>query len=165
MALILKEQFFSLGQDCSLASDSLDLPEEYKNWKFSNPIWKRNSILIYRKHWMILKMLVLQCLYIALLRLAKSWQNAFHNPVSVLIPGLGRSPGEGSGNPLQYSCLENPMDRGAWWATVCGAQKSQTWLSNDNNNTILFSWGEWRVIDLEKHLISRRERNSTRNSE
>ena len=37
------------------------------------------------------------------------------------IPGLGRSPGEGHGNPLQYSCLENPMDRGAWWATVHGA--------------------------------------------
>ena len=36
------------------------------------------------------------------------------------IPGLGRSPGEGNGNPLQYSCLENPMDRGAWWATVHG---------------------------------------------
>ena len=34
------------------------------------------------------------------------------------IPGSGRSPGEGNGNPLQYSCLENPMDRGAWWATV-----------------------------------------------
>ena len=34
------------------------------------------------------------------------------------IPGLGRSPGEGNGYPLQYSCLENPMDRGAWWATV-----------------------------------------------
>ena len=35
-----------------------------------------------------------------------------------LIPEWGRSPGEGHGNPLQYSCLENPMDRGAWWATV-----------------------------------------------
>jgi len=35
-----------------------------------------------------------------------------------LIPGLGRSPGEGNGNPLQYSCLGNPMDRGTWWATV-----------------------------------------------
>ena len=34
------------------------------------------------------------------------------------IPGLGRSPGEGNGNPLQYSCLKNPMDRGAWWAMV-----------------------------------------------
>ena len=35
-----------------------------------------------------------------------------------LIPGLGRSPGGGNGNPLQYSCLENPMDRGAWWVTL-----------------------------------------------
>ena len=39
---------------------------------------------------------------------------------SASIPGLGRSPGEGNGNPLQYSCLENPMDGGAWWATVHG---------------------------------------------
>ena len=43
-----------------------------------------------------------------------------------LIPGLGRSPGEGNGTPLQYSCLENPMDGGAWWATVCGVAKSWT---------------------------------------
>jgi len=42
------------------------------------------------------------------------------------IPGSGRSPGEGSGNPLQYSCLGNPMDRGAWWATVHGIAKSWT---------------------------------------
>ena len=40
------------------------------------------------------------------------------------IPGLGRSPGEGHGNPLQYSCLENPMDRGAWSATVHGVGES-----------------------------------------
>ena len=40
------------------------------------------------------------------------------------IPGLGRSPGEGNGNPLQYSCVENPMDRGAWWATVHGVAKT-----------------------------------------
>ena len=40
-----------------------------------------------------------------------------------LIPGLGRSPGAGDGNPLQYSCLENPMDRGAWWTTVHGGRK------------------------------------------
>ena len=46
------------------------------------------------------------------------------------IPGLGRSPGEGNGNPLQYSCLGNPMDGGAWWATVYGVAKSQTQLSN-----------------------------------
>ena len=46
------------------------------------------------------------------------------------IPGSGRSPGEGSGNPLQYSCLENPMDGGAWQATVHEVAKSQTRLSN-----------------------------------
>ena len=40
------------------------------------------------------------------------------------ISGLGRSPGQGNGNPFQYSCLENPMDRGAWWATVHGVTKS-----------------------------------------
>ena len=43
-----------------------------------------------------------------------------------LIPGSGRSPGEGNGNPLQYSGLEDPMDRGAWWAMVCGVPKSWT---------------------------------------
>ena len=42
------------------------------------------------------------------------------------IPGLGRSPGEGNGYPVQYSCLENSMDRGAWWATVRGVAKSHT---------------------------------------
>ena len=46
------------------------------------------------------------------------------------IPGLGGFPGEGNGNPLQYSCLENPMDGGAWWATVHEVAKSQTQLSN-----------------------------------
>ena len=43
-------------------------------------------------------------------------------------PGLGRSPGRGHGNPLQYSCLENPIDRGAWWAAVHRVAKSQTQL-------------------------------------
>ena len=42
------------------------------------------------------------------------------------IPGSGRSPGEGNGNPLQYSCLENALDRGAWWATVYRVAKKQT---------------------------------------
>ena len=46
------------------------------------------------------------------------------------IPGLGRSPGEGNGNPLQYSCLENPMDREVRWATVYGVAKSRTQLSD-----------------------------------
>ena len=48
----------------------------------------------------------------------------------VLIPGSGRSSGERNGYPLQYSCLENAMDRGAWWDTVHGVAKSQTGLTN-----------------------------------
>ena len=47
-----------------------------------------------------------------------------------LIPGSGSSPGGGHGNPLQYSCLGNPMDGRAWWATVHGVTKSQTRLNN-----------------------------------
>ena len=50
--------------------------------------------------------------------------------------GQEDSPGEGYGNPLQYSCLENPMDGGAWWATVQGVAKSRTWLSNWTTKTI-----------------------------
>ena len=46
------------------------------------------------------------------------------------IPGLGRSPGGGKGNPLQYPCLENPVDRGAWWATVHAVSNSQTQMTN-----------------------------------
>ena len=49
------------------------------------------------------------------------------DPDSIL--GLRRSAGEGNGNPLQYSCLGNPMDRGTWWTTVHGVAKSQTQLS------------------------------------
>ena len=47
-----------------------------------------------------------------------------------LIPGFGRSPGEGNGNPLQYSCLDNSMNRGAWQATVYGVSRSWTQMSN-----------------------------------
>ena len=51
------------------------------------------------------------------------------------IPESGRTPEEGNGYPLQYSCLEKPMDRGAWWATVHGAAKSQTQLSNISSSS------------------------------
>ena len=57
-----------------------------------------------------------------------------------LIPGSGRSPGGGHGNPLQYSCLENSMDRGAWWAAVHGIAKSRTWLSMYTLMKITASW-------------------------
>jgi len=52
-----------------------------------------------------------------------------------LISGLGRSPGEKHGNPVQYSCLENPMDTGAWWATVHGVTKSWTRLKRLSTHT------------------------------
>ena len=55
------------------------------------------------------------------------------------IPGLGRSPGEGTGNPLQYPCLENSMGRGAWHATVHGVAKSRTQLSM-HTHTYIQSW-------------------------
>ena len=55
-----------------------------------------------------------------------------------LIPGSGRSPGGGNGNPLQYSCLGNTMDRGDWWTTVHGVPKSHKWLSNKLTT--------WRVL-------------------
>ena len=56
--------------------------------------------------------------------------NQLANPRDVgSVPGSGRSPGGGHGNPLQYSCLENPMDKGAWWATVHRVAKSRTRLS------------------------------------
>ena len=84
-----------------------------------------------------------------------------------LIPGLGRSPGEGNGNPLHYSCLENPMDRGAWQATVHGVanELDKTWrLNNNSNNKMgLFSGLSKKqsgqknlayIIRLDKFLVS-----------
>ena len=56
----------------------------------------------------------------------------------VSIPGLGRAPGEGNSNPLQYSCLENPMDGGAWWAIVHGVTKGRTRLSDFTHFTSVY---------------------------
>ena len=57
------------------------------------------------------------------------------------IPGLGRSPAEGNGNPLQDYCLENPMDGGDWWAAVHRVAKSRTRLSDFNSNSTMQSVG------------------------
>ena len=62
------------------------------------------------------------------------------DPVS--IPGSGRSPGEGNGNPLQYSCLENPMDRGSWWAIVHGVTRVGHNLATKP-----------RISDVEHHFM------------
>ena len=61
-----------------------------------------------------------------------------------LIPGSGRSPGGGHGNPLQYSCLENAMDRGAWWATVHGVTECKARLNRLSTHADLVGLGDGR---------------------
>ena len=71
-----------------------------------------------------------------------------------LVPGLGRSPGGGHGNPLQYSCLENPTDRGVWQAIVHGVTKSRTWLkrlSIAHTHTSSSSQGKLQQKDRGRH--------------
>ena len=75
------------------------------------------------------------------------------------IPGSGRSPGEGSGNPLQYAWLENPMDRGAWWAIVHGVPKSWTRLSDyhfhfQSDIRRDFSWSKKRFFQWEANSVN-----------
>ena len=73
------------------------------------------------------------------------------------IPGSGRSPGEENGNPLQYSCLENPMDRGAWWATVHGVAKSRTRLSDFTHSlSLLYGPALTSIHDYWKNHICER---------
>ena len=67
-----------------------------------------------------------------------------------LIPGSGRSPGEGNGYPLHYSCLENSMDRGPWRAIVHGVAKSWTWL---NNTFTTFTLGPLWCLPLAGHFL------------
>ena len=98
-----------------------------------------------------------------------SKESAFNVGNPGFIPGLGRCPGEGNGNPLQYSCLGNPLDRGAWRALVHEIAKSRTWLSNEHTASIMVasqvklviknlpaSVGDLRGVGLipgsEKHL-------------
>ena len=72
------------------------------------------------------------------------------------VPGLGRSPGEGNSNPLQYSCLENSMDGGAWQATVHGVAKSQTdWVTITHSLRFLLQViVQWNPSFLNKYCIS-----------
>ena len=63
-----------------------------------------------------------------------------------LIPGLGRSPGEGNGNPLQYSCLENSRDRGAWWVTVQGITHTVKYYSASKwKETVIHT--TWTILE------------------
>ena len=69
-----------------------------------------------------------------------------------LIPGLGRFLGGANGNPLHYSCLENPIDRGAWETAFHGAAQSQTWLkrlsTHNRQKPLLIKMKNWRIVDL-----------------
>ena len=76
-----------------------------------------------------------------------------------LIPGLGRSPGGGQGNLLHYSCLENSMDRGAWWAIVHGVAESQTQLSPHATcllTTVIFQLAAVLVVKLDIFIGSKK---------
>ena len=75
------------------------------------------------------------------------------------IPGLGRSLGEGNAYPLHYYCLENSMDRGAWWATVYGVMKSQTGLTNTHIKIIQMNYLQNKTwpTDLENKLMFTKE--------
>ena len=76
-------------------------------------------------------------------------------------PGSGKSPGEGNGSPLQYSCLEHSMDRGAWWATVHGVTRSQTWPS-DGTKTMADLVDQAILFNLVKIFTRRGTMNSTK---
>ena len=71
-----------------------------------------------------------------------------------LIPGSGRFPGGENGNPPQYSCLENPMDRGAWWATVHGVTKSQTRLKQLSTHTCNHIISQGKLKSVGQNVIS-----------
>ena len=73
------------------------------------------------------------------------------------IPGSGRSPGEGNGNPLQYSCLKNSMDRGAWWTIVHGVAKSWTQLST----SLSLYRHMWKMMLRERVRVLQTELNGT----
>ena len=97
----------------------------------------RNQILVLcigkwiLKHWTIEEILTIKLFLIKGFPGGSEVKaSAFNTGDLGSIPGLGRSPRDGNGNPLQYSCLDNPMDRGAWWATVHGVTKSRTQLSD-----------------------------------
>ena len=98
------------------------------------PVLKPISFYLLQAILILDKLLYIICVYVCIygcywvVQMAKASACNAGDPGS--IPRLGRSPGEGNGNPLQYSCLEDSMDRGAWQATVHAVAKGRTQLSN-----------------------------------
>ena len=127
-----------LWQDFSISEIS---PGEVRFWMKRCPFGGCQSFFKKNFYWSIID---LQCVNFCCLAKWLSYTDIYiffpggsvvKNPPAMQenlgsIPGSGRSPGEGNGNPLQYSCLQIPMNRGAWWATVHGVAKSQTQLSD-----------------------------------
>ena len=101
-------------------------------------LWVQISVFIKKKK----KVLHLHCLGIKCKRKFDSYWHTFsHNT------------GEGNGNPLHYSCLENPMDRGAWWATVHEVAKSQTWLKRLSTHTHVHNTWKQRFTHQERKKV------------
>ena len=112
------------GNGYPLQYSCLENPMDWRAWRVNSPWSHKESDTT---EWLTLSLLGLQAVLVA-----KNSPANFRDIREVdLIPGSGRSPGGRHGNPLQHSCLENPMDRGAWQATVHRVAKSQTrqkWL-------------------------------------
>ena len=96
----------------------------------SHPLSSPSSAVNLSQHHFSVKIYIWQY-HLFLKTVGSDGKESAHNVGDLgLIPESRRSPGEGNGNPLQYSCLENPMDGGAWWATALGVAKSRTRLRN-----------------------------------
>ena len=137
----------------------LPFPKRFSPWLFRPPLsclsislttlslltsWASSSFSIFRCYTVIRLSLILSFSHLIYFPSSSNGKESACNagdPGS--IPGSGRSPGEGNGNPLQYSCLENPVDRGAWRATVHGMAKSQTQLKWLSTNAQGVSPGYW----------------------
>ena len=116
------------------------------SWGLETSVMKNIIYIDHKRHWEVAENHDFSCIYpIKYISLKKihlfdllggsdTKESAYSTGDPGLIPGLGRSPGEGNDCPLQYSCLKYSMDRGAWWATVHGVAKSRTWLSNSHTH-------------------------------
>ena len=110
MKLLKQQKFFSCSKQLQIRQDCTQIHHLYKEKQMGPYFWP--YFLVYQNYSVIMN----------------PHANAGDIRDAGSIPGLGRAPGERHGNPLQYSCLDHPRDRGAWWATVHGVAKSQTQL-------------------------------------